>query len=91
MHVCTSMHMCVSRSVMSDSVTPWTVTHQAPLSKEFSRQEYWSGLPFPSAEDHPDPGIKPESPAWQAGSLPFELLGKPTTWIEYQKNHLREK
>ena len=46
-------------------VIPWTVAHQAPLSMEFSRQEYWSGLPFPS------PGIKPESPALQADSLPL--------------------
>ena len=43
-------------------VTPWTVAHQAPLSMEFSRQEYWSGLPFPSLGDLPNPGIKPVSP-----------------------------
>ena len=43
-------------------VTPWTVAHQAPLSIEFSRQEYWSGLPFPSPGDLPDPGIEPTSP-----------------------------
>ena len=43
-------------------VTPWTVTHQAPLSKEFSRQEYWSGLPLPTLEDLPDPGIELVSP-----------------------------
>ena len=49
--------------------TPWAVTHQAPLSIEFSTQEYWKGLPFPSAEDLPDPGIKPGSPALQADSL----------------------
>ena len=42
-------------------VTPWTVAHQAPLSTEFSRQEYWSGLPFPTPEDLPKPGIKPVS------------------------------
>ena len=45
--------------------TPWTVAHQAPLSVEFSRQEYWSGLPFASPGDLPDPGIEPGSPAWQ--------------------------
>ena len=45
---------------------PWTVAHQAPLSMGFSRQEYWSGLPFPSPGDLPDPGIKPGSPALQA-------------------------
>ena len=43
--------------------TPWTVAYQAPLSMGFSRQKYWSGLPFPSSEDVPDPGIKPRSPA----------------------------
>ena len=56
---------------------PWTVTHQAPLSMEFSRQECWSGLPFPSPGDLPDTGIKPRSPELQADSLPSELLGKP--------------
>ena len=48
-------------SVMSDSVTLWTVACQAPLSTEFSRQEDWSGLPFPSPGDLPDPGIEPRS------------------------------
>ena len=62
----------VSRSVVSDSfVTPWTVACQAPLSMGFSRQEYWSGLPFPSLRDLPNPGIKPESPALQVDSLPL--------------------
>ena len=50
--------------------TPWTGAHQAPLSIRFSRQEYWSGLPFPSPGDLPDPGIKPRTPALQADSLP---------------------
>ena len=50
---------------------------QAPLSLEFSRQEYWSGLPFPSPGDLPNPGIEPGSPALQADSLPSEALGKP--------------
>ena len=49
----------LSYSVMSDSVTPWTVAHQAPPAMEFSRQEYWSGVPFPSPGDLPDPGIEP--------------------------------
>ena len=53
-------------------VTPWTVARQAPLSMEFSRQEYWSGLPFPSPGDLPNPGIKPGSPAWQADALSSE-------------------
>ena len=58
-------------------VTPWTVAYQAPQSKEFSRQEYWSGLPFPSPGDLPNPGIEPGSPVLQADSLPTELQGKP--------------
>ena len=53
------------------------VAYQAPLSMGFSRQEYWSGLPFPSPRDHANPGVKPRSPSLQAGALPFELLGKP--------------
>ena len=57
--------------------TSWTVACQAPLSMEFSRQEYWSGWPFPSPGDLPNPGIKPVSPALQAGALPPEPSGKP--------------
>ena len=56
-------------------VTPWTVARQAPLSMGFSRQEYWSGLPFPPPGDLPYPGIEPESPmspALQTHSLPAE-------------------
>ena len=58
-------------------VTPWIVAHQAPLSREFSRQEYRSGLPFPPPGNLSDPGIKPEPPALQADSLPSESPGKP--------------
>ena len=58
-------------------VTPWTVAHQTPLSMGFSRQEYWSGLLFPSPENLPDPGIEPRSPALKAGSLPSEPPGNP--------------
>ena len=57
--------------------TPWTVVHQVPLSMGFSRQEYWSGLPFPSPGDLPNPGIEPGSPALQADALPPEPPGKP--------------
>ena len=53
--------------------TPWTVAHQAPLYMGFSRQEYWSGLPFPSPGDLPNPGTEPRSPALQADSLLTEL------------------
>ena len=52
--------------------TPWTVAHQAPSSMEFSRQEYWSGLPFPSSGDLPNLGVEPGSPALQADTLPSE-------------------
>ena len=58
--------------------TPWTVACQAPLSMEFSRQEYWSGFPFPSPRDLPDPGVEPGTPAFQADSLPTKLRGKIT-------------
>ena len=57
--------------------TPWTVPYQAPPSMGFSRQEYWSGLPFPSPGDLPDPGIEPGSPAFQADALTSEPPGKP--------------
>ena len=57
--------------------TPWTVAHQAPLSMEFYRQKYWSGLPFTSPGDLPDPGIEPGSPTLQAVSLLSEPPGKP--------------
>ena len=67
----------LSCSVVSDSANPWTVAYQAPPSMGFSRQEYWSGLPFPSPGDLPDPGIKPMSPSLQGGSLPAEPAGKP--------------
>ena len=63
-------------------VTPWTVAHQAPLSMESSRQEYWSGLPCPPPGDLPDPGIELMSsvfPALQAGSLPLAPPRKPQT------------
>ena len=57
--------------------TPWPEACQAPLFIGFSREEYWSVLPFPSSGDLPDPGIKHRSPALQANSLPTELQGKP--------------
>ena len=58
-------------------VTPWAVARQAPLSMEFSRQEYWNGLFCPSLGELPNPGIKPGSPALQADCLPSEPPGKP--------------
>ena len=58
-------------------VTLWTVAYRAPPSIGFSRQEYWSGLPFPSPEYLPDPGIEPGSPALEADTLTSEPPGKP--------------
>ena len=63
---CRSKVKCVSHSLF---VTPWTVAHQAPLPTEFPRQKYWSGLPFPSPGDLPDPGIKLTSPTFQVDSI----------------------
>ena len=72
--------MCVrAYSVVSDSATPRTVAHQDPLSMGFSRQEYWSGLPFPPPVDLPDPEIKPSSPALAGGFFSIEPHGK-STW-----------
>ena len=68
------MYVCVL-SLIRLFVTPWTVTQQAPLSMGFSRQEYWSGLLFPSPGDLPDPEIEPAFPALQAEALPSEPPG----------------
>ena len=68
----------LSCSVMSDSLTtPWAVAHQAPLSMGFSRQKYWSGLPFPPPGDPPNPVTKPVSPVLAGGFFTTELPGKP--------------
>ena len=64
--------------IMSNSSeTPWTIACQAPLSMGFSSQEYWSGLPFPSSGDLPDPWIKPTSPALAGRFLPLSHQGSP--------------
>ena len=70
--VCVCVRVCWSLSCFWLFVTPWTITHQAPLSIEFSRQEYWSGLPFPSPGGCQDPGIEPGWPSLQSDSLLFE-------------------
>ena len=82
-------------------MTLWTVAHQVPLSMEFSRQEYWSGLPFPSPGDLPDPGIEPGSPALQADSTVYtyhiffihsSVSGLMfLTWLLGQRSFLKEK
>ena len=75
-----NLNFCKKKSVAQSCSTlcdPWTVTHQAPLSMEFSSQEYRSGLPFSSPGDLPDPGIEPMSPALQADSVLSETTRKP--------------
>ena len=72
--------LCVhaqSLSCVQLFVTPWTVAHQAPLSVGFPRQEYWSGLPFPSPGALPDPGIEPRSPASPALAGGFFTTAPP--------------
>ena len=61
------------------SATPWTIAYQASPSMGFSRQKYWSGLPFPSPGDLRDPEIEPRSPALQADALPSKPPGKPNS------------
>ena len=70
--------------------TPWTVAYQAPLSRGFSRQEWWSGLPFPSPGDLPDPGIEPRSPILQEDALLSEPPGKPRSIILQLKKRIFE-
>ena len=75
----TMCHAVCACSVVSFSVTPWTEARQAPLSMEFSRQEYWSGLPFSPLVDLPNPGFEPESlesPALTGDSLPLPHMGQ---------------
>ena len=71
------MHNCCLVAQSRLTLLSWTVAHQAPLSVEFSRQEYWSGLPFSSPEDLPDPGIKPMFPALAGGFFTTEPPEKP--------------
>ena len=68
--MCVCVHMCTcALSRVKLFVTPWTVAQQVPLPMGFSRQDYWSQLPFPSPGDLSNPGIEPRSPALQADSL----------------------
>ena len=78
--------------------TPWTVAHQAPLSTEFSKQEYWSGLPCPSPGDLPDPGIESTSlispalaggffPTWESIYIGVELLGYIIPYIQHFEDY----
>ena len=72
---------CYSLSCVQLFVTPWTVSFQVTLFMELFRQEYWSGLPFPSPGDLPNLRIEPRSPAMQADSLPAEPQGKPKNTV----------
>ena len=74
-----------SLSRVGPFVTTWTVARQAPLSTGFSRQEYWSGLPFPPPGDLPNPGIKPESPVSLAGRF---STGEPSGKPPFEHTHL---
>ena len=74
-------HMFISLSCVWVFATPWTAAHQGSLSMGFSRQEYWSGLPFPSPGDPPNPRMEPGSPVLQVDSLPPEPPGKPTCFV----------
>ena len=71
--------------------TPWGVAYQAPPSMGFSRQEYWSGLPFPSPGGLPNPGIEPGSPALQADALPSEPPGKTIKPVHNNKDLAQPK
>ena len=93
----TSSFFCVPScfSCVQLLATPWTVAHQAPLSLEFSRQEYWSGLPCPPPGDLSNPGIEPRSPALQADSLPSEPPRKHEIdlnlrGLSYNRNHFEK-
>ena len=68
--------LCLVAQSCPTLVTLWTIAHQAPLSMEFSRQEYWSGLSCPPPGDFPNPWIEPRSHTVQADSSPSEPLGK---------------
>ena len=81
----------LSHSVVSDSVQPDGLVHQAPPSMEFFRQEYWSGLPFPCQADLPDPGMEPGSLALQADSLASESYVSPKGIHVYSLNTQRKQ
>ena len=73
--------LCEILSHVQLFASPWTAAYQAPLSMGFSRQQYWSGLPFSSPRDLTDPGIEPGSPALQTDALPSEPPGKSSIYI----------
>ena len=74
--MCVCVFVCMYLVASNSFATLWTIAHKAPLSMEFFRQEYWSGLPFPSPGALPDPGIKLTFPALAGGFFTAEPLGK---------------
>ena len=87
--VCVCVHACVCVLSCDSFMAPWTGARQAPLSMGFSRQKYWSGLPFPPPGDLPDPGIEPVSlmsPALGGGFFATEPPGKPHGRLGKAKN-----
>ena len=91
-HASVYLFVCISKVKSLSRVqlfaTLWAVAYQPPPSMGFSRQEYWSGLPFPSPVDLPDPGIEPRSPALQADALFSEPPGKPLLVTASSKNNV---
>ena len=87
-----SMYVVCNQSLsgVQLSATPRTVTHQSSLSMGFPQQEYWSGLPFPSPGDIPNPGMEPASPALQADSLLSEPPGK-SQYVYTEPHNLRDE
>ena len=85
---CLVSKSCLRDTCLRDSETPWTVAHQAPLSMGFSRQEYWSGLPFPTPGDLPNPGMEPMSPALAGGLFIAETIVKP---LSHELDSLKNK
>ena len=81
-HLLLNLCCCLVAKLYTTLATPWTVVCQAPLSMGFSRQEYWSGLQFPSPGARSDPGIVPVSSAWQADSLPLNHQRSPSKSIQ---------
>ena len=87
-HICTHIYTNICEKVkkllsrVRLFATPWTIAYKAPLSMGFSRQEYWSGLPFPSPEDLADPGVKPGSSALEADTLTSEPPGMYVNFLK---------
>ena len=88
----TILLLLFSCSVMSNSAIPWAVAFQVPLPMGFPRQEWWSGLPFTSPGDLPDPGIELASLNWQADSLPLSQQGGPLTILgtHFSQAHIEQ-